>query len=307
VSLFFIAMVSGAPVTHSSSATQPMVFAHSMGMTPFLFLSGTSNHDTQPIPWASNPFSHGISDMYSHFPSSISSPYVNPSFGSRGIMPTYSPFSFGGSHIPQLNIIVGGWNIPSYGSNPIFIFPGESAQMGSHSTYYIPSIYLSSTMSVPMNYFPMVDLHLSSSVSSRGSDFYSMGNPLHEAPSSGRNIYPHLSNPCHVTFSLQADSSTMMPLQPFMNQFRGGYFPIRQGHGVYQNPSWPTISQNQSFLNLCLKFHNQLSTFQSLQVILTLYHQPLLVMLEIGQKPTIHVEYQQPASCKSCWGHKSSH
>jgi hypothetical protein len=33
-----------------------------------------------------------------------------------------------------------------------------------------------------------------------------------------------------------------------MNWFGGGYHPTRQGHGVYQNPSWSAISQNQSFL-----------------------------------------------------------
>jgi hypothetical protein len=155
-------MVSGAPVTPSIGATQPLVFSHSMGTNPFVFLSGMLNHDTQPIPWVSNHFSHGMPDMSSHFPSSILSPYVNPSFGSGGMMPPYSPFLFGGSHIPQTNITIGGWNIPSYGSN----FLGESAQMDRHSTYYTSSIYSSSSMLVPMNAFPMVDLHLASVVSS---------------------------------------------------------------------------------------------------------------------------------------------
>jgi hypothetical protein len=40
----------------------------------------------------------------------------------------------------------------------------------------------------------------------------------------------------------------MIPLQPFMNQFGVGYHTSKQGHCVYQNPSWPAISQNQSFL-----------------------------------------------------------
>lgn len=92
-------MVSGAPMTPSVSATQPMVFSHSMGMNPFVFLSGTSNHDTQPIHWASNIFSHAMLDMSFHFPSSVLSPYVNLSFGSGNMMPPYSPFLFGGSHI----------------------------------------------------------------------------------------------------------------------------------------------------------------------------------------------------------------
>jgi hypothetical protein len=112
-----------------------MVFAHSMGMNPFVFWSGTLNHDTQPIPWTSNHFSLGMPDMSSHFPSFVSSSYVNPSFRSRGMMPPFSPFSFGGNHIPQPALMVGGWNLPSYGSNLSFTFPGESAQMGGHYTY----------------------------------------------------------------------------------------------------------------------------------------------------------------------------
>jgi hypothetical protein len=50
-------------------------------------------------------------------------------------MSLYSPFLFCGSHIPQPYFTVGGWNIPSYRSNPSFTFPGASAQMRSHSTY----------------------------------------------------------------------------------------------------------------------------------------------------------------------------
>jgi hypothetical protein len=161
-------MVSGAPVTPLVSATHPMVFSYSMGMNLFLFLSGTSNHDTQPIPWASNIFSHGMLDMSSYFPSFFLSPYVNPSFGLGGMMPPYYPFLFGVIHIPQPTLTIGGWNIPSYGSNHSFTIPRESAQMGGQSTYYIPSIYHSSTMLVPMNIFPMADLHLSFGVSSMG-------------------------------------------------------------------------------------------------------------------------------------------
>jgi hypothetical protein len=63
-----------------------------------------------------------------------------------------------------------------------------------------------------------------------------MGNPLHGVPSSGGNIYPHMSNPYNVTFSSQEASSVMIPLQPFMNQLGGGYYPTGQGHGIYQNP-----------------------------------------------------------------------
>jgi hypothetical protein len=76
-----------------------MFFAHSMGANPFVYPSGTSNHDTQPIPWSSNPFSFGMLYMFSYLPFVVSSSYVNPSFGVGGMMPLYSPFSFGGIHI----------------------------------------------------------------------------------------------------------------------------------------------------------------------------------------------------------------
>jgi hypothetical protein len=109
--------------------------------------------------------------------------------------------------------------------------------MVCHSTYYIPSNFPSFAILVPTNGFSMEDIHLPSGLSFGGSEFYSMGNPLHEVPSSRGNIYPHLSNPCHVAFSLQVASSVMMPLQLFMNQFGGGYYPLRQGHSVYHNPS----------------------------------------------------------------------
>jgi hypothetical protein len=83
--------------------TQPMVFSHSMGMNPFVFLSGTSNHDTYPIPWASNHFYHGMPNMSSHFPSSVLSSYVNPSFASGGMMPPYSPFFVWWESYPSTN------------------------------------------------------------------------------------------------------------------------------------------------------------------------------------------------------------
>jgi hypothetical protein len=283
-------MVSGSPVTLSVSTTQPMVFSHSMGKNPFVFPIGIPNHDTQPIPWASNNFYLGMQDMSSHLPSFVSSSYVNPSFGSGGMMPPFSPFSFGGGHVPQPNPMVGGWNPPSSRPNPSFTFPGESSQMGGIYSYYIPYICPSSDMLVHINSFLMVDLLLSSSVSSGGSRFYIMGNPLHGVPSFGGNIYPHLSNPCHVAFSSQASSSVMIPLQPFMNQFGGGYHPAEKAM-VYTR-TLPSLQPLKISLyrKLGLKFHNQSlqvmleSQVQSLQVILALYDQPLLVMLEIGQQ-----------------------
>jgi hypothetical protein len=174
-----------------------MMSTHFTGMDPSASHYGMKNYNTQSMPWVSNHFSHCILDMSSHFPSSVSPPYVNTSFGSRGIMPPSYPSPFGRSHILQTPLTVEGLNLPSYESTMREV----SAQLSNHYTCYTPSTYPSSAMSVPTNTFPMEDLHLPSSVSSRGNYFYSMGNPPHEVPSSGGNIYPYMSNPCHVTFS----------------------------------------------------------------------------------------------------------
>jgi hypothetical protein len=61
------------------------------------------------------------------------------------------------------------------------------------------------------------------------------------------------------------------------------YYPSRQGQGVDQNPSWPAISQNQSFPGSWSQMPQLTATTS--QVILEFHHQPLLVMLEIGRQP----------------------
>jgi hypothetical protein len=165
VSCVLNAMVGGGPVTPLVSTIHPMVFAQSMGTNTFLFLSGMPNNSPETMPWTSNSFSFSMSNMNSHFSSFVLSYYVNPSFGFGGMMPPYSNFNFGGGPISQPYPMVGGWNNPSFGANPSFIVPGSSAQIGGHSTYYIPSIYPYSTMMVPRNDFLMDKLPLSSQCS----------------------------------------------------------------------------------------------------------------------------------------------
>jgi hypothetical protein len=92
-------------------------------------------------------------------------------------------------------------------------------------------------MSIPKNKFIMANPPLSSRVPSRGIQFHTMGNPQPGTPSAGGNVYN-----AHY-----AASAGMVPIQTFMNQFGGGYHPIVQGHGIYQNPGWPAIPQHQSF------------------------------------------------------------
>jgi hypothetical protein len=72
-----------------------------MGKNLVAFYNGIENYNTQSMPWASNHFTHGMLDMSSHLPSSVSPPYANTSFGSGGMMPLSYPSPFGGIHILQ--------------------------------------------------------------------------------------------------------------------------------------------------------------------------------------------------------------
>jgi hypothetical protein len=78
-------------------------------------------------------------------------------------------------------------------------------------------------MLILKNSFIMANPPLSFGVPSGGSHFHTMGNPHPISPSAGGNI----CNPHYVV------SMGMVPIQNFMNQFGGGYYPTGQGHGIY--------------------------------------------------------------------------
>jgi hypothetical protein len=124
--------------------------------------------------------------------------------------------------------MIGDWNPPSSAPNPSYIFQGWNGKMGNVSTSYISSIYPSSTMLVPTNDFIMENYPPTSGISSGGNTFSNMGNPQYKAPFPRGNVYPHMGNMYHITFSSQVIPSRMMPLQPFMNHLGGrGNYPIR--------------------------------------------------------------------------------
>jgi hypothetical protein len=161
-------MDSGVPLAPSFTTTSPMTFTHPMGTNRSAFHNGMQNYDTRSMPWVYNHFPIDIPNMPSPFPSSPLPTYINPSFGSEGTMTSLSTSSFDRIHVPQSTLTVGGWNLPSYGSNPSHDFSGASVQMGGYYTYYTPSMYPSYAMSVPMNTLPMEGLHMSSGISYRG-------------------------------------------------------------------------------------------------------------------------------------------
>jgi hypothetical protein len=134
--------------------------------------------------------------------------------------------------------------------------------------------------------------------------FYSSGYPLYGTPSQGGNIYPHMSNPCHVTFPSQENSSVSFPLQPFMNQYGGGYYPAGQGQGVNQDPSWPAISQNQYFLGPW----SQIPQFTTATSPVTACHTGIISTIDASHvgdwstTSTSHVEDLQPAATSHARG-----
>jgi hypothetical protein len=168
-----------------------MMFTHFMGMNLSTLPNGTQNYDTQSMTWVSNHFSIDMPNVPSPFPSSPCPTYMNPCFGFGGTMAPPSTFSFDRSHVPQPTLIMGGWNLPSYGSRPSHVFSVAHTQMVGYSTYCTSSMYPSSAMPIPMNTFPMEGSHISSGISYEGNQFYGSGYPLHETLSHGGNIYPH--------------------------------------------------------------------------------------------------------------------
>jgi hypothetical protein len=232
-------VISGIPSTPSSmtvgvseipnpTTTQPMVSMQPIEMNPFESLFGKSGYNSQSMPSVSNPFYFGMPNMTSQLSSSILATNANPSFVLGGMAPSHAPLSFGGGHIPQMNTTVGGQPPFSSRSNPSLNAPGWSTQLGGQVTSYIPSFTPSPSILILTNIFFMTNPTLSSRVPSRGSQFHAMGNPQPGAPPTRGSVY----NPHYAT------STIMVPIQPFMNHFGGGYHPPRQGHGIYQNLGW---------------------------------------------------------------------
>jgi hypothetical protein len=70
----------------------------------------------------SSPFSYGMPNFTSQFSNTIPAVGPNASIGLGGTTPPYTPFLFGGSHIPQTNPNIGG--IPAFNpeSNPVTVW-----------------------------------------------------------------------------------------------------------------------------------------------------------------------------------------
>jgi hypothetical protein len=142
-------VVNGTPYTPSTTMVvvpkvpvithvQPMVATQPIVTNPFGSIFGTPRYNTQSILSTSSPFSYGMSNLTSQFPSSIPTTNTNPSIGHGGMDPSHILLSFGGAHIPQMNPMVGIQPPFHPGSNPSLNSPRWSNRLGGHAATYIP-------------------------------------------------------------------------------------------------------------------------------------------------------------------------
>jgi hypothetical protein len=137
-------VVSEVPIITSS---HPIVNTQPIATNPFGSLGHSPGYNVQSIPMASSPFSYGMPNFTSQFSNSIPTAGTNASIGLGGTTPPHTPFSFGGTHVPQMNPTIGG--IPPFnpGSNPVT--SGWSNQPGGQAIAYGPSFTPTSSVSIP--------------------------------------------------------------------------------------------------------------------------------------------------------------
>jgi hypothetical protein len=216
---------NGTPSTPSITmvvvAEEPIIIvAQPIATNPFGCLGHSPRYNVQSIPMASSPFSYGMPNFTSQFSNSIPATHTNFGIGIGGENPPYTPFSFGGTHLPQTTPTMGG--IPSVNLRSIPIYSGWSNQLGGQPIAYGPSFTPTSSVSILTNMFGMTNPPLSSRFTPEGGHFHTLGNPQPGATSAGGNFYnPHQNIP-----------TGMIPNQALMNHPGGGYYNPRQGHGA---------------------------------------------------------------------------
>jgi hypothetical protein len=139
------------PKAYTGTMARPIINAYSLASNPFGGFGHSPNYNVQNIHMASSPFSYGMPNFTLHFLTTIPTAGPNTSFGLGGTTPPYTPFPFGGSHIPQENHNVGSVPILNPGSNPSTT--GWNNPAGGQVPPYIPI----PSVSIPTNTFGMMN------------------------------------------------------------------------------------------------------------------------------------------------------
>jgi hypothetical protein len=165
-------VVSEAPIITDAC---PIVNTQPIAANPFGSLGHSLGYNVQSIPTTSSPFSYGMPNFTSHFSNSIPTAGTNASIGLGGTSPPYTPFPFGGTHVPQTNPTVGG--IPPFntGSNPVA--SGWSNQPSRQAIAHVSSLTPTSSVLISTNTFGMANPPLSSIFTHGGGQFHTLGNP----------------------------------------------------------------------------------------------------------------------------------
>jgi hypothetical protein len=111
---------------------------------------------------ASSPFSYGMSNFTSQFSTSIPAAGPNTSIGLRGTNPPHTPFSFGGTHVPQMTHTVGGFPPFNLRSNYVPNASGWNNQPSGQAIAYGSSFTSNSFVLIPTNTFGMTNPPISS-------------------------------------------------------------------------------------------------------------------------------------------------
>jgi hypothetical protein len=194
---------------------------------------------------ATSPFSCGMPSFTSQFSTAIPAAGHNTSLGLGGSTPPYTPFSFGNSHVPQVNPNVGSVPFLNPMSNPSM--NGWNNHVGRQVIPYIP------IPSVPnsINTFGIMNPLQSFGFPPRGGQYYVFGTPQPGSnPVGGIFNNPQFgANPTGGNFHnpYQNIPVGMMPNPYFTNPPGGGSFNFEQGYVPYQSHGWNTSPNTQPF------------------------------------------------------------
>jgi hypothetical protein len=163
-------IVNGTPLTPTTSMVVvpeapiitmawSIVNAHATALNIFGSLGHSPGYNVQSILMASSPFSYGMPNFTSQFSNSILVVGPNSSVGLGGNTPPYTPFSFGGSQIPQMTPNMRGIPAFNHGSNP----PTSrwNGQPGEQVSTQVPSYNPTSSAQILTNTFGMPNPPLS--------------------------------------------------------------------------------------------------------------------------------------------------
>jgi hypothetical protein len=125
-------IVNGTPLTpttttvavleaYNSTMARSVVNASCLASNPFGGFVHSPSYNVQSIPMDSSPFSYGMPNFTSQFSTTILAVGPNTSLGLGGTTSPYTPFPFGGSHIPQTNPNIGSVPTLNPRSNPFTV------------------------------------------------------------------------------------------------------------------------------------------------------------------------------------------